>query len=103
MKILKLDSRKRISLGALAKEDFYIASTDEDGIITLSPLSPISKIEFRSGREGNDGLTDAEREGFASRYRLSAGSPLTEEEVRAGTEMMKRMIPFAVQVPKEGS
>lgn len=34
---MEVDSRKRISLGPLAKYRFYLLEEDADGVITLTP------------------------------------------------------------------
>ena len=34
---MEVDSRKRISLGPLARHRFYLVEEDADGVITLTP------------------------------------------------------------------
>lgn len=36
-KLLEVDSRRRISLGALALHDYYLVDVAEDGVLTLTP------------------------------------------------------------------
>ena len=42
---LELDSRKRISLGALAKHRLYLASVDDQGVIVLTPAVVMTAAE----------------------------------------------------------
>ena len=45
--LLEVDTRRRISLGALATADRYLVDVDEDGIITLSPAVVMTEMEAR--------------------------------------------------------
>jgi hypothetical protein len=50
---LELDSRKRISLGALAKHRLYLASVDDQGVIVLTPAVVMTAAEAEAlGAEG---------------------------------------------------
>ncbi len=42
---LELDSRKRVSLGALAKSKLYLADVSPDGVIVLTPAVVMTKTE----------------------------------------------------------
>lgn len=42
IRLLELDSRKRLSLGDLAKHSLYSARVDDDGVITLTPVTPVA-------------------------------------------------------------
>jgi hypothetical protein len=43
-KLLELDGRRRLSLGALAEHSYYLAEVSPDGVITLTPavVMPVS-------------------------------------------------------------
>lgn len=47
--LLEVDSRRRISLGSLAKHDRYLVEVSEEGIITLTPavVMPASEAAAR--------------------------------------------------------
>lgn len=36
-KLLELDGRRRISLGAMARHNYYFAAEQDDGVIVLTP------------------------------------------------------------------
>lgn len=43
-KVLELDSRKRISLGSLARHNYYLANVTSTGTIVLTPAAVIPAI-----------------------------------------------------------
>jgi hypothetical protein len=45
--LLEVDSRRRISLGALAQHDRYFVDVEDDGVIVLTPVIVMSVAEFR--------------------------------------------------------
>ena len=45
--LLEVDTRRRISLGALATAARYLVGVDEDGIVTLSPAVVMTEMEAR--------------------------------------------------------
>ncbi len=45
--LLTLDSRKRISLGPLAKHDKYLVVIEDDGTIILTPAVVMTEAEAR--------------------------------------------------------
>jgi hypothetical protein len=47
--LVEVDTRKRVSLGAVAREPGtqYMAEVDDDGVITLTPAVIMSEIEVR--------------------------------------------------------
>jgi len=45
--LLELDSRRRISLGSLARHDRYLVDVEEDGTIVLTPAVVMSVVEAR--------------------------------------------------------
>jgi hypothetical protein len=46
-KLLELDGRRRISLGALARHNYYFAEEQDDGVIVLTPavVMPAAQAE----------------------------------------------------------
>jgi hypothetical protein len=44
---LELDSRRRLSLGQIAKHDRYLAEIEEDGTIVLTPAVVMTEAEAR--------------------------------------------------------
>lgn len=48
--VLRVDSRKRISLGDLAQHQYYLASLEGDGIIVLIPAVLVQRTLLQ--REG---------------------------------------------------
>jgi hypothetical protein len=64
--LLEVDSRRRISLGSLARHDRYLVEVSEDGVIVLTPaiVTPITGTrQTRATRGGHhvDGLRDPNR------------------------------------------
>lgn len=45
--LLELDSRRRLSLGQIAKHDRYLAEIEEDGTIVLTPAVVMTEAEAR--------------------------------------------------------
>jgi hypothetical protein len=45
--LLEVDSRRRISLGALATSDRYLVEVEDDGTIVLTPAVVMSAVEAR--------------------------------------------------------
>jgi hypothetical protein len=45
--LLELDTRRRISLGQLAKHNRYLAAIEEDGTIVLTPAVVMTEAEAR--------------------------------------------------------
>jgi hypothetical protein len=45
--VLEVDSRRRISLGALAEHDRYLVDVEEDGTIVLTPAVVMSAAQAR--------------------------------------------------------
>lgn len=39
--LLQLDSRRRVSLGALARHSYYLVSVGDDGVIVLTPAEVV--------------------------------------------------------------
>lgn len=52
--VVEVDSRKRISLGALAKYDRYLVDVEEDGTIVLTPAVVLPARELRKAEEGKE-------------------------------------------------
>ena len=46
MKYLEVDSRRRISLGELAKADRYLVEQDDEGKITLTPAVVMTLAQY---------------------------------------------------------
>ena len=65
--LLEVDSRRRISLGALAEHDRYLVEVDDDGVIVLTPAVVMSVAEARlhaapeTARKINDFLDNPEK------------------------------------------
>ena len=45
--LIEVDARRRVSLGALATAERYIAESDASGVITLSPAVVMTEMEAR--------------------------------------------------------
>lgn len=45
--LLELDSRRRVSLGTIAKHDRYLANVEDDGTIILTPAVVMSVAQAR--------------------------------------------------------
>jgi hypothetical protein len=45
--LLELDSRRRLSLGQIAKHDRYLAEIEQDGTIVLTPAVVMTEAEAR--------------------------------------------------------
>jgi hypothetical protein len=61
--LLEVDARRRVSLGALAEHDRYLASLEEDGTIVLTPAVVMPAAEARLHRAA---ATAAEVDDFLS-------------------------------------
>ena len=58
--VLEVDSRRRISLGMLAKHDRYLAEVEEDGTIVLTPAVILSLAQAQLlGATGTSRKIDA--------------------------------------------
>jgi hypothetical protein len=44
MKLLEVDSRRRVSLGPLAKSELYLVEVEEDGTIILTPAVVVPAV-----------------------------------------------------------
>jgi hypothetical protein len=46
-KVLEVDARKRVTLGALAQHKYYLAAVEEGGVIVLMPavILPASEVQ----------------------------------------------------------
>lgn len=45
--LLELDSRRRLSLGSIARHSRYLAEVEDDGTIVLTPAVVITEAEVR--------------------------------------------------------
>lgn len=44
-KLVQVDSRGRVSLGAVARREYYIARVEDDGTIIMEPVIVLTQVE----------------------------------------------------------
>lgn len=50
-----MDSRNRVALGGLARHETYFGATDENGVITLTPVELVPVVAPQSRRRASSG------------------------------------------------
>lgn len=64
MRVLVVDKRKRVTLGALAKHGIYLARVQDDGVIVLTPAAVISEGAWARTLADAQKYQEAERAKF---------------------------------------
>jgi hypothetical protein len=94
-KLLELDGRRRLSLGALAHSNYYLAEVQDDGVIVLTPAEvvPAVREENRLRIRGIRGVWRWEVVGKDGRRQLDKGPGWSSREEAEAHPWSPRVMP----------